>query len=147
MPYTKILLHLVWSTENRQKLISKDLKPILLSHIKEYSIEKSIHINTINAVEEHIHALVSLNADMSVSNLMQFLKGESSHWINKNKLLKHHFNWAEEYFAVSVSESIGNRVSVYINNQEEHHRIKTFQEEYQEFMQKYGFKLLGTKVP
>jgi putative transposase len=147
MPFIKILLHLVWTTKDRQKLINKDLKPQLLSHINEYSKEKDIFIDSINAVEDHVHALVYLNVDMAVSKLMQFLKGESSHWVNKNKLTKFHFEWQDEYFAVSVSESNAPRVREYINNQEEHHRLKTFDEEYREFISKYGFKVLGTKVP
>jgi len=70
---------------------------------------------------------------------MQLIKGESSFWINKNKVTKHYFEWADEYFAVSVSESHINRVREYIKNQEEHHRKKTWEEEYNEFIEKYGF--------
>jgi putative transposase len=67
------------------------------------------------------------------------LKGESSYWINKNKLIRQKFEWQDEYFAVSVSESAVNRVRENIKNQEEHHRKKSFQQEYDEFMRKYGF--------
>jgi REP element-mobilizing transposase RayT len=67
------------------------------------------------------------------------LKGESSYWINKNKLIKTKFEWQDEYFAVSVSESAVKKVRDYIKNQEEHHRKKSFQEEYNEFMRVYGF--------
>lgn len=72
---------------------------------------------------------------------MQLIKGESSFWINKNKLTKEKFEWQDEYFAVSVSESILEKVRDYIKNQEEHHRIKTFQEEYDDFVSKYNFKI------
>ena len=67
------------------------------------------------------------------------LKGESSYWINKNKLIREKFEWQDEYFAVSVSESAVNKVRDYIKNQEEHHKKKSFQQEYNEFMRKYGF--------
>ena len=67
------------------------------------------------------------------------LKGESSYWINKNKLIREKFEWQDEYFAVSVSESAVNKVRDYIKNQEEHHKKKSFQQEYDEFMHKYGF--------
>lgn len=147
MPYTKVLIHFVWSTKNRQRIIHKNLKPGLISHIKEYSKEKNIYIDTISAVEEHVHALISMNIDMSISKHMQLIKGESSHWINENNLLKYRFEWAEEYFAVSVSESLAQKVRDYIKNQEEHHKIKTFDEEYKDFIKKYGFNMLGTKVP
>jgi putative transposase len=70
---------------------------------------------------------------------MQLLKGESSFWINKNKLTKQKFEWQEEYFAGSVSESIIDKVRDYIKNQEIHHKKKTFQEEYDEIISKFGF--------
>jgi len=73
---------------------------------------------------------------------MQLIKGESSHWINKNNVTQNEFELANEYFAVSVSESHINRVREYIKNQEEHHRTKTWEEEYNKFIEKYEFKKL-----
>lgn len=75
-----------------------------------------------------------------MQKIMQLIKGESSFWINKNQLTKEKFEWQDEYFAVSVSESQLYRVRNYIKNQEQHHRKKTFQEEYDEFIAKYGFQ-------
>ena len=71
---------------------------------------------------------------------MQLIKGESSFWINKMQLTKEKFEWQDEYFAVSVSESVVEKVRNYIRNQEEHHKKKTFQDEYEEFIRKYGFQ-------
>lgn len=76
---------------------------------------------------------------------MQLIKGESSFWINKNELTKSKFEWQDEYFAVSVSESIIDKVRNYIKNQESHHSKKTFQEEYDEFISKYGFEKFEDK--
>ena len=70
---------------------------------------------------------------------MQLIKGESSFWINKHQLTKQKFEWQDEYFAVSVSESMLEKVRYYIRNQEEHHKKVTFQEEYDDFISKYGF--------
>ena len=89
-----------------------------------------------------MHCLVSLSSEQTIAKVVQLLKGESSYWINKNNLCKENFEWQDEYFAVSVSESGVNRVREYIKNQEAHHTKKTFQEEYDEFMEKYGFKML-----
>lgn len=75
-----------------------------------------------------------LNADMSVAKAIQLLKGESSHWANKNGLTKTKFEWADDYFAVSVSESMVDKIRHYIDNQEEHHRKIPFQQEYDEFI-------------
>ena len=74
---------------------------------------------------------------------MNLIKGESSFWINKNKITKTKFEWADEYFAVSVSESQINKVRNYIKNQEEHHKSKTLEKEYQEFINKFDFKVVG----
>lgn len=74
--------------------------------------------------------------------MLQLLKGESSYWINKNELCKEKFEWQDEYFAVFVSESGVNKVREYIKNQEAHHAIKTFQQEYNEFIEKYGFEIM-----
>ncbi len=71
---------------------------------------------------------------------MQLVKGESSFWINKNRLTREKFEWQDEYFAVSVSESMIDVVRGYIRNQEEHHKEINFQEEYQKYIVKYGFE-------
>ena len=143
MPYIKIWIHLIFSTKNRDKLISKALKPKLLNHIRENAVKKEIYIDFINCVEDHCHILLSLGGSQSVSDMALLIKGESSNWVNKNKLSKVHFAWQEEYIAVSISESQVNRVRDYIKNQEEHHRVKSFSEEYDLFIKKYGFKILG----
>jgi REP element-mobilizing transposase RayT len=71
---------------------------------------------------------------------MQLVKGESSYWINKQNLLNEKFEWQDEYFAVSVSESLVDKVRNYIKNQENHHIHKTWEEEYNELIEKYGFQ-------
>ncbi len=140
MPYTKVLIHLIWSTKNRIKSIKKDIKQKLLNHILKNAKEKEIYIESINSVEDHIHILVSLGRDQTISKVVQLIKGESSNWINKNFLLIDKFEWQDEYFAVSVSESAVDKVKEYIKNQEEHHRVKSFDEEYELFLEKYGLK-------
>ena len=142
MGYTKLWIHLVWATKIREPLLDKALRLKLFSHIKGNALAKNIHIDFINGHIDHIHILVSLNADQTIANIVQLIKGESSYWINKNKLMSQKFEWQDDYFAVSVSESGINSVREYIKNQEEHHKKKTFQQEYDEFMERYGFALL-----
>lgn len=74
---------------------------------------------------------------------MQLIKGESAFWVNKQKLTNSKFEWADEYFAVSVSESMLDKVRTYIDGQEEHHKKKTFQQEYDEFITNYKFNSHG----
>lgn len=71
---------------------------------------------------------------------MQLINGDSSYWINKNHRTKNKFEWQDEYWAVSVSESILARVRYYIKNQEEHHAHASFKEECEEFVRKYGLE-------
>lgn len=132
------MLHCIWSTKNRQPLIDAELKPKLLDHIKENSIRKNIFIDCLNCVEDHIHLLISLGSEQTISNVAMLIKGESSFWINKQKLIKHKFEWQDEYIALSVSESAIDKVRDYINRQEEHHKKKTFTQEYDEFLKLHG---------
>ena len=112
----------------------------ILQHIRENAKTKDIHVDYVNGDREHVHCNVSLNADQAISKVIQLIKGESSFWINKNNLAQGKFEWADDYYAVSISESQLPRVREYIKNQEEHHRKKTWQEECDEFMEKYGLK-------
>ena len=139
MPYIRIWTHIIWTTKNRERIITKQIKSKLLNHIRENAKTKNIFIDFINCEPEHIHATISLGSDQTISKVMQLIKGESSNWINKNKLVQGRFEWQDEYIAVSVSESMINKVRDYIKNQEEHHRRKSFAEEYDEFIAKYEF--------
>ena len=139
MPYIKIWIHIIWTTKNRERIITNQIKSKLLKHIRENAKTKNIYIDLINCEPEHVHATISLSSDQTISKVMQLIKGESSNWINKNKLVQGHFEWQDEYIAVSVSESMINKIRDYIKNQEKHHRRKSFAEEYNEFIEKYGF--------
>ena len=140
MAYVKNWLHCVWGTKSRIPFLKNEIKKEVLDHIKENAKLKGIWIDIINGYSEHLHCLISLHPDQSLSDVMRLIKGESSFWINKNHITKHKFSWAVEYFAVSISESHVPRVRNYIKNQEEHHRKKTWQEEYDEYINKYGFE-------
>lgn len=133
------MVHYIWSTKNRQPLITKELKPLLLTHIKENSLRKGIYIYNLNCVKDHIHLLVSLGTEQTIAKIAMLIKGESSFWVNKEKLIKGKFEWQEEYIALSVSESMIDIVNKYILNQEKHHKIKTFSQEYEEFLSIHGF--------
>ncbi|OGU60332.1 MAG: transposase, partial [Ignavibacteria bacterium RBG_13_36_8] len=112
----------------------------LLDHIRENAKSKNIFIDTINCTEDHIHVLVSLGIDQTISKIVRLIKSESSYWINKHKLSNHKFEWQDDYFAVSVSESGIDTVRKYIAHQEEHHKKKSFGDEYREFLIKYNFE-------
>jgi putative transposase len=139
MGYVKIWVHLVWTTKNREPLLTQETRRDIFNHIRENAEKKSIYIDFINGHLEHIHCLISLGKGQNIDKILMLLKGESSYWINKNKIFRGKFEWQDEYFAVSVSESAVNKVRDYIKNQENHHKKKSFNDEYREFMRKYKF--------
>ncbi len=105
----------------------------ILWHICQNAEKKGIVIDFINAHNDHVHCLISMNPEHSVATIVKLLKGESSYWINQNLPIQGHFEWADEYYAASVSYSIVNRVREYIKNQDLHHRTKSWQTEESEF--------------
>jgi REP element-mobilizing transposase RayT len=116
------------------------LREKVWQHISDNANKKGIFIDFINGYADHCHCLISLGTNQTIEKVMQLIKGESSFWINKQVLTKQKFEWQDEYFAVSVSESVVDKVREYIKNQEEHHKNKTFQQKYDEFISKYGFQ-------
>ncbi len=146
MPYTKVLIHYIWSTKNREPLISNELKPLLLQHIKENSIKKEIFIDCINCISDHIHLLVSLGTEQTIAKTAMLIKGESSFWVNRQQFINGKFEWQDEYIALSVSYSAAGKVRAYIANQEEHHKKKTFGQEYDEFLSTNHFENILAKA-
>jgi putative transposase len=143
MSYLRIWIHYAWSTKDRFPLLTKETREQLIKHMKLNAKEKDIWVDTCNGYTDHWHCLVSLSKEQSIAKVAQLLKGESAHWINKNSLSKGKFMWQDDYFAVSVGHSQVDAVRKYIRNQEAHHKKKTFAQEVDEFMKKYGWEYLG----
>lgn len=142
MSWVRIWIHLVFSTKERQPLLTpKELREKIFQHTKENAKSKDIWLDSINGYKEHVHSLISINKDQTISKTAQLLKGESSFWINQNQLTKNKFIWQDDYWAASVSETHIEAIRKYIQAQEEHHTRKSFAEEVDEFMKKYGWTL------
>ncbi len=139
MSYIRIWVHLVFATKSRQGFLNNPIRHQLQHHIIENCQQKGIYLKTINGATDHLHGLISMGKEQSIAQITQLIKGESSHWINQLHLTPDKFAWQDDYFAVSVSESHLERVINYIKNQEEHHHRKTFEDEVEEFISKYGF--------
>src|SRR5688572_23918136 len=118
MPYVKVWIHLVWSTKNRIPFLTDTIRPTVFKHIRENAKQKSIFLDFINGYWEHVHCLISLGTEQTISEVVRLIKGESSFWINQNGLTKTKFAWQHEYFAVGVSESLVDTTRDYIRNQE-----------------------------
>jgi len=141
MPFVKVYIHFVWSTKNRiESLETKEIRDKVWFHIKENAKKKGIFIDFVNGYSQHCHCLLSLGVDQTMSKIMQLIKGESSFWINKQGLTKDKFEWQDEYWGVSVSESMIEKVRNYIRNQETHHGTHSFDDEIDDLIEKHGFQ-------
>ena len=140
MAYTKIYIHLVWTTSKRIKFLRKEIRNQVFNHIKSYGLEKGIYIEQVNGYNDHVHCLIGLKADQKVSQIMQLLKGESAYWINKEKIIPSKFKWQKEYYAGSVGIHQLEIVRNYIRNQESHHRKSTLQKELSQFKKFYNLE-------
>jgi len=145
MAQVRLWVHAVWGTKHREPIMKNKNKRIdLFKHIKSYAKEKKIYLDFINGEADHVHCLISLACDQNIAQVMKLLKGDSSNFANKAKVFERELDWADDYYAVSISQSQVEKVRNYLKKQEEHHKTKTFAEECQEFMEKYGFvRMLG----
>ncbi len=120
------------------------LRPPILEqvcgHIKTKAVEKGLFIDRINGYDEHVHVLMLLKFDLSISKQMQLLKGESAFWANQTALVKNGLEWADKYFAASVSNDKIDTVGAYIDNQQMHNQKMTFTEEYNIFIKSLGYE-------
>ena len=109
-------------------------------NLSEYALENGIYMKINYFNTDHTHTLIDLPTNLSIEQSIQLLKGSSSHWINQNRLVRGRFSWGRGYGAFSVSHSDVGRVAKYIADQESHHRKRTFEDEYQLFVEKYGLE-------
>ncbi|WP_309608156.1 IS200/IS605 family transposase [Flavobacterium sp.] len=146
MSWVRVYMHMVFSTKNREPFLnSKELRKKVFQHIKINADEKGIWLDCVNGWQEHAHCLISLGKEQTISKVAQLIKGESSFWINQNKLTSEKFIWQDDYWVVGVSESHLESVRKYIHHQEEHHSKKSFAEEVDGFMEKYGWNFKKEK--
>lgn len=129
MPFVKIWIHAVWATKDRNPLLSYKARALLFKHMRDYANDGGYDIDYINGVSDHVHCLLSLKANQSLSDALGLIKGESSYWINKNHLTEEKFSWQSEFYAASVGTVQLKNLREYIKNQEAHHRKMNFQTE------------------
>jgi putative transposase len=109
-------------------------------YLADYSVAKGIYMKINYFNTEHVHTLIDLPTNKCIEEVVQLFKGSSSHWINENRLLRGRFAWGRGYGAFSVSQSDVERVAAYIAHQEEHHKTKSFSQEFELFVKKYGLE-------
>lgn len=137
--FTSVLVHCVWSTKNREPSLHSKLRERSLSYLRGIASENKMKALAIGGAADHVHMLVSLPATVSVAKAVQLLKGNSSKWIHETFSEMRSFEWQEGYGAFSIGVSAIDATVAYIRNQAEHHRKRTFREEFKTMLQKHGF--------
>jgi putative transposase len=135
--YSQIYIQIVFAVSGRQNLISKSNKEELHKYITGIIQKRDIKLIAINCMPDHTHIFIGLKPSTLLSDLVRDIKAGSSKFINDNKWIKGKFHSQEGYGAFSYSHSHIHNVVTYINNQEEHHKKKTFKEEYLDMLQKF----------
>lgn len=135
--YTQIHLHIIFAVKYRDSVIQTSWKDELYKYITGIIQERKHKLIIINGMPDHIHILIGMHPTQSIADLLQDIKGNSSTWINKRKLVRGKFEWQEGYGVFSYGKSQIKEVIKYIESQEEHHRHRTFREEYLNFLEKF----------
>ncbi|MBX2966350.1 MAG: IS200/IS605 family transposase [Cyclobacteriaceae bacterium] len=137
--FNKIWIHAIWATKYRVPLILPRSEKQIHDYMREQFIEVGCPVRIINGMPDHVHCLFLLNPQKSIAGVIKQIKGSTSHHINEQNIIPEKFAWQTGYAAYSVSESVLEKVFIYIRNQKQHHAKKTFQQEYDEFLKLYGF--------
>jgi len=133
--YVSDLVHCVFSTKLRHNLITSEIQPDLWAFLGGIARKNAFKALTVGGTENHVHILLSLPATMPLAKALQLVKGASSRWMNE----KHTpgFAWQEGYGAFSVGISQKNDTIAYIRSQAEHHRKRSFEDEFMAFLKKH----------
>lgn len=130
--YLSVYIHLVFSTKERRATIKN--KQLMWAYINGIAENHAMKVLAIGGMEDHIHILISMNAENGIGKLVNVLKSNSSKWIRKEQ---NDFAWQEGYAAFSVSSSALDSVAAYIHSQAEHHRKRDFKQEYMALLKKH----------
>lgn len=138
--YTNLLFHVVFSTKHRTPTIHPTFQDDLYAYIGGIVRGEGGTLLEIGGMPDHVHLLIKLKPSIAPSSILQIIKGKSSKWLNAEKIDQQDFYWQEGFAAFSVSESQVENVRHYIQNQEEHHRKLSFQDELRALLSKHGIE-------
>jgi len=138
--FANLLSHVIFSTKDRQPLISRDLKPDLLAYMGGIARELQGKCLVANSMPDHVHLLLWLPPSVAIAEAVCIAKTNSSRWANRKSARRSGFAWQTGYGAFSVSQPNAVSVVRYIREQEKHHRRVTFQEEFISFLKKNGVR-------
>lgn len=132
-PTVYLFVHVIWSVQGREALLSKPVRKVLFAHMQKEGNEKGLRILTVNGVEDHVHCLVQLMPSQNLLQVVKSIKSASANWLNENRLLNVPFSWEEGYSALSVSPSGMQQQREFLDRQEEYHKTKTLDKELEIF--------------
>ena len=135
--FSQIYIQTVFAVSGRRSLITQDFKEELHKYITGIVRKKDQKLISINGMPDHRHILIGLRPAMALADLVRDIKSDSSDWINRKKLVKGKFAWQEGYGAFSYGHSQLDMIIRYIQNQEEHHRRRSFRNEYLSLLRKF----------
>ena len=138
--HAKLLYHCIFSTKGRARSLEKPVRLRLEEYLVGIARNHDAHLLCVGGADDHIHLLIELNASTPIAEMMRTVKAVSSKWIHETFTQLHGFAWQTGYGAFSVSISAVEEVSRYILNQEDHHRRRSFEEEYLSFLQRHGIR-------
>jgi putative transposase len=133
-----VIVHLIFSTKDRFPCINKALRPALHAYLATIVRNSGCEAYRVSGTGDHVHIAIRLARTIAISELIQEIKTSSSIWIKKQRLELRNFAWQHGYGVFSIAPSDLHGLVQYIDNQEEHHRIKTFEEEYRAILNQHG---------
>jgi putative transposase len=125
--YSSLWIHLIWSTKNREPILTMPLKHEVYDVIKIIANDHEIYLDCINGIEDHVHLLVRLRTDQSVADVVKTIKGNSWEYFKENP--EKYISWQDGFAAFSISPDNVKAVRGYIYNQVKHHQAKSFSDE------------------
>ncbi len=138
--YTQINIQAIFSVKGRENIITNNFREDLFKYITGILKNQNQFSLAVNGYKDHVHIFFELNPTFALSDIIGIVKANSSKWINNNKFVPGHFEWQSGYGAFSYSKSQRNSVINYIKNQEEHHKEKSFKEEYLGLLKKFDIQ-------
>lgn len=136
--YTQILYQIVFSTKHREQTLDANNRKELYQYIWGILKNKKCHLYQIGGIEDHVHIITHLHPSVSLANLVKDIKLASSEFIKTNKLFKNFNGWQSGYGAFTYSIEAKENLINYVKNQEQHHKIKSFKDEYLEILKEHG---------
>ncbi len=133
--YAQNIIHLVFSTKERRKLISAEFQPALWAYVARVCKKNEIFVHAVGGMDDHIHSLIQIPAPLALAKAVLAIKSNSSRWTHERG---QKVEWQEGYGAFSVSASNVSTVERYIRNQAAHHRKMSFEEEFVALLRKHG---------